>query len=273
TGSLTYDAAENRLTYTDATGTPKELILNTTNLRYDTERNALQYTNTKGLTESIGLSALVTSNETLTSLDQDAIGLQYKDEKGVVHKAKIVSANTANIIKVDGDFGALLIAEDIHANQEKTTVSGGKGTVVTLEENNNTKNYKVEVTDDLIKILKSAMPKFFYMPSMVMPTSKDQISDPTIMEENAGVFTIKLYNSYTKQFNLTDASSSAVNAGRATKLPVLPANQLDYYVTFYDKTVFEGVSISNEGDLSYRIKQDADITIGSFMNIVFAVRP
>ncbi|WP_164124246.1 hypothetical protein [Sphingobacterium luzhongxinii] len=273
TGSLTYDAAENRLTYTDATGTPKELILNTTNLRYDTERNALHYTNTKGLTESIGLSALVTSNETLTSLDQDATGLQYKDEKGVVHKAKIVSANTANIIKVDGDFGALLIAEDIHANQEKTTVSGGKGTVVTLEENNNTKNYKVEVTDDLIKILKSAMPKFFYMPSMVMPTSKDQISDPTIMEENAGVFTIKLYNSYTKQFNLTDASSSAVNAGRATKLPVLPANQLDYYVTFYDKTVFEGVSISNEGDLSYRIKQDADITIGSFMNIVFAVRP
>ncbi|SKC04099.1 hypothetical protein SAMN05660841_03797, partial [Sphingobacterium nematocida] len=259
--------------YIDAKGVSKELALNITGLRYDAESSALQYTNSKGLTETIGLAALVKSNETLTSLNQDATGIEYRDESNNTHNAKVVSANTTNIIKVDGDFGALLIAEDIHANQEKTTVSGGKGTVVTLEENNNTKNYKVEVTDDLIKILKSAMPKFFYMPSMVMPTFKDQISDKDVMEENGGVFTIKLYESYKKQFGLTDQSSSAVNVGKVTTLPVLPANELDYYVTFYDKTVFEEVSISNEGVLTYRIKQDADITIGSFMNIVFAVRP
>ncbi|SKC11903.1 hypothetical protein SAMN05660841_04359, partial [Sphingobacterium nematocida] len=56
-------------------------------LRYDAESSALQYTNSKGLTETIGLSALVKSNETVTVFDYDKSSnqLSYTDEKGQPH--------------------------------------------------------------------------------------------------------------------------------------------------------------------------------------------
>jgi len=63
--------------------------------------------------------------DVLTSLTQDASGIHYKPETGAVQDAKVVSANTANIISVDAtDFGAFLKAEDIRANQTTTTVKG-----------------------------------------------------------------------------------------------------------------------------------------------------
>ena len=63
--------------------------------------------------------------DVLTSLTQDASGIHYKPETGAVQDAKVVSANTANIISVDAtDFGAFLKAADIRANQTTTTVKG-----------------------------------------------------------------------------------------------------------------------------------------------------
>ncbi|SDH68380.1 hypothetical protein [Myroides phaeus] len=120
-----------------------------------------------------------------------------------------------------------------------------------------------------IKALKAAMPKFFYMPSVVMPTAADQISaevTPNVTYAN-GIYTVDLYANYTAQFGSPRVSSEA-----NFKLPVLPKEELIYNVTWYDSTVFTNVNITKEGKLTYKISPNADVTIGSFMNIVFAVK-
>ncbi|WP_286399807.1 hypothetical protein [Myroides odoratimimus] len=121
----------------------------------------------------------------------------------------------------------------------------------------------------VLKQMKAAMPKFFYMPSVVMPTAEDQISanvTPNVTYSN-GTYTVDLYANYTSQFGAPKVTSQA-----NFKLPVLPANELIYNITWFDPTVFTNVAVTPEGKLTYKISATADVTIGSFMNIVFAVK-
>lgn len=120
------------------------------------------------------------------------------------------------------------------------------------------------------------------MPSVVLPTAADQIpsemSSSSKMTESNGVFTINLHSIYTDQFggNFETSNSNSgkvANVSRTTLLPTLDSTELDYYVTYFDKTVFKSVSISNNGILTYEIHPTADVSMGSFMNIVFAVKP
>ncbi len=268
TGSLAYDEETNALSYVDAKGKATKLALNKTSLEYDPSENQLKYMSSSGRLQLVSLP-----NETVTTLKQDALGLKYKNEKDAEVTAKIVSANEKNIIKVDVDFGALLTAQEIQFNQEKAIVSAGTGVKVDSRVKGNEVEYTVSIAEDVIKELKAAMPKFFYMPSIVMPTSEDQITDESIITESGGVFTVRLYDSYKKQFSLSDRSSSVSSPNVTTTLPILPATELDYYVTFYDKTVFTEVKLLQDGILTYKIASDADVTLGSFMNVVFAVKP
>ncbi|HUH27490.1 hypothetical protein [Gelidibacter sp.] len=121
----------------------------------------------------------------------------------------------------------------------------------------------IDRTSGVIKQLKAAMPTFFYMPSVVVYTAADQV--PT--GETFG--TIDLYAKYNLQFG----SPAVVNPGATTALPVLPAGELDYFITWFDESVFENVTVSNAGILTYTIKAGADVTMASFMNIVFSVKP
>lgn len=113
----------------------------------------------------------------------------------------------------------------------------------------------------------SVTPKFFYMPSIVLPTD---ISDPSYNSDNKE-FTINLYNLYSEQFGLTDPTSSSKNSG-ATNLPVLANNELEYFITYYDNTVFTGISLSNTGILKYKLHSPITFSDKTFMNIVFKVK-
>ena len=117
--------------------------------------------------------------------------------------------------------------------------------------------------------LKATMPKFFYMPSIAMPTHTTHFVTGDGFSESAGVFSVNLHTRYESQFS----NIENVSPGRTTTLPILPANELDYYITGYDKAVFENVSVSNIGVLTYKIKANAVVSSSTFMNIVFAVRP
>lgn len=123
--------------------------------------------------------------------------------------------------------------------------------------------------------LKAAMPKFFYMPSIIIPTSEEQMTASNSGAVSGDEFnnttrqgTINLYGRYQTQFD-TPMSS---NTGATTNLPILPAAELDYHITWYDTSVFTSVTVTNEGLLNYTVSPTANITIGSFMNIVFAVK-
>ncbi|WP_316805658.1 hypothetical protein, partial [Pedobacter nototheniae] len=128
---------------------------------------------------------------------------------------------------------------------------------------------KIVVADPTTGVLKqvaAAMPKFFYMPSVIVPTAADQfVAESGISGESFG--TINLYARYNKQFG-----TPAVSSTGAPALPVIPANQLYFYVTWYDTSVFASVSVSATGVLTYTVQSNADVTAGSFMNIVFAVK-
>ncbi len=115
----------------------------------------------------------------------------------------------------------------------------------------------------------ASMPKFFYMPSIAMPTHPNHIVPGDGFSMIGGYYSVSLYGKYLDQFGVP----KAVNLGQTTILPVLLKGELDYYITSYDVAVFEEVSVSNEGNLTYRIIPNSQVTAATFMNIVFAVKP
>lgn len=135
----------------------------------------------------------------------------------------------------------------------------------------------------------SSMPKFFYMPSVVLPTTLAQsqtinpaylgVGDTTNpqfvnkygMEYNQStkVFTINLYNIFSAQFTSPFKTSSS-----ATGLSgfVLNSNHYEYYITKVDTTVFEDVTLSDDGVLTYKVIENAVARDGSYMNIVLKAK-
>ena len=116
-------------------------------------------------------------------------------------------------------------------------------------------------------------PSYFFMPSLVLPTNSANL--PSYATFNTGVFTIDLYSVYANQLglqgNVSGATKTALASNPSSKLPVLNASSLDYFVTYFDNTVFDpsSISLSTDGKLSYQILSGSAITEKTFMNIVF----
>lgn len=120
-----------------------------------------------------------------------------------------------------------------------------------------------------------AKPEFFYMPSVLLPTLA---SDDKLSADGAsgysftnGTFTVNLYQLFQKQFGTPIMSSSTTSNLDGF---VLDANQYDYFVTHIDETVFdkESIVLLPEGIVTYKVKPDAIIRNGSFMNVVLKVK-
>ncbi|AWG25778.1 hypothetical protein [Flavobacterium kingsejongi] len=232
------------------------------------------------------LSTLVTGDETKlvngtnttvtgtgTATNQYAVNVATGGAAlGVVKQAAttpVVTINAAGELAVNANNGlsvatgnvqlggALTKATTVTATATNTLAVAGLQTGTTAD-----KIVVADATSGVLRQMNSAMPRFFYMPSIVIPTAADQITDGTTFG------TINLYNRYSTQF----ATPTVSNPGKTTTLPVLAASALDYYITWFDATVFDNVTVSNTGVLTYTVKANADVTVGSFMNIVFAVK-
>ncbi len=109
--------------------------------------------------------------------------------------------------------------------------------------------------------------RFFYMPSIVLPTD---ISDPSY---NAATqtFTIDLYKAYSNQFGLINAANSSQSPA-STTLPVSVSSALEYFITYYDNTVYQNVALTDAGVLTYKLPAVFTLSEKSFMNIVFKVK-
>ncbi|WP_286407140.1 hypothetical protein, partial [Myroides odoratimimus] len=125
----------------------------------------------------------------------------------------------------------------------------------------------VDKNGDVIKALKAAMPKFFYMPSVMVPTAESQAQQEGVTYNNTTrTGTIDMYAIYKKQFGSPVMSSTGASA-----LLVLPASELGFHVTYATEGVFTIVSINAEGLMTYKVNDTANVNIGSFINIVFSV--
>lgn len=121
-----------------------------------------------------------------------------------------------------------------------------------------------------IKLLSNdseAMPHFFYMPSIVLPIDT---SNPSY-DSADNQFKIDLYALYIEQFKLNNQSSSTKSPG-ASSLPTVASSDLEYFITYYDNTVFKDVTVNNNGLLKYKLNPTITLSEKTFMNIVFKVK-
>ncbi|MCH7400157.1 hypothetical protein MM236_19340 [Belliella sp. DSM 107340] len=194
--------------------------------------------------------------------------------------------NNALTVMKNGNTGIGIIgnqATDIPT--QMLDIGSGNVRVREINDNNgDTATDRVVVADEdgVLKTIdlseinpKATLPKFFYMPSIIIPTSESQLLEPNSgalagdsFDDNTLQGVIDLHGRYSDQFGTPMVS----NLGSITSLPVLPSNELDYHIIWYDTNVFTAVSVNNSGVLNYTVNSNADVTIGSFMNIVFAVR-
>lgn len=108
--------------------------------------------------------------------------------------------------------------------------------------------------------VKNAMPKFFYMPSIIIDTS--------VVDVNV-VKTVNLYTQYTGQFNVTNTAFRSTSA--PAQIPILPAaTDLHYYVTYHDAASIEITGITDQGVMSYKVLGNTNSL--SFVNIVFVIK-
>ena len=128
---------------------------------------------------------------------------------------------------------------------------------------------------------KSNYVSYFYAPSIILPTSSLEIStnanDDISYNTNTKIYTVKLFSIYQKQFSMqgeTASIKSAVKNPLATSLPTHNSTDLDYYITYFDNTVFipTSVQITNSGVLSYQIVDNPAVTENTFMNIIYKVK-
>lgn len=113
-----------------------------------------------------------------------------------------------------------------------------------------------EVIDAIAPITSKAA-RVFYPPSIAIDASS-----------NGTGRTVNLYTEYTDQFASVNTVASA---GAPAAVPTYAANELYYYVTYSDPTVFDNISISAAGLMTYDIiGQPADYN--SLINVVFVVK-
>ena len=149
-----------------------------------------------------------------------------------------------------GDFSGEAISESLdvkEGNLRVRAINENEGDVIAD---------RVVVADPngVLKTVSAAMPKIFYPPSIIFDTSVNY------------TFQRNLYNEYVSQYGTPMISSS----GSAGSIPTYAANQLEYYITYYDTDVLDNLSIDANGVLTYDV-----IGPGSgytFMNIVFVVK-
>ncbi len=218
-----------------------------------------------------------------------SIGLLTRDRiNGQESKLKLYHDNSLSQINANSEKGLRISAfahkdislgkfyfkpgEDNETFESTLIVRGDGGVQVT---NINKPEFVGKTTDKIVvadekgvlKTVGAAMPKVFYMPPVMFDTS----NKGTGKKRN-------LYNEYVAMFGGTGAvvdmsgRPSLVKNDDAEKatIPVFSANELDFYVSYYDPKVFAKVQVDKNGELTYDIISKAKY--GAFMTVVFVVR-
>lgn len=148
--------------------------------------------------------------------------------------------------------GALTETTVLTASTENTLAIQG------LEAGSSSDQLVVSGVDGVLKKVNSAMPKFFYMPSILLDTE-------TVGAEH----TVNLYTEFTKQFSNIPATYNST--GAVANLTFIPQiEDLAYYITYADDKVIKIDSVSSKGEMKYTVIKQAKST--SFVNIVFVVK-
>jgi hypothetical protein len=118
--------------------------------------------------------------------------------------------------------------------------------------------------------------RYFYMPSVNIPVN------------TTGTKTFELYEAYRNQFVKSNNQAGGSNpwsgpnawVSNNTSLAQIPspetdrlynANELDYVITYYDKSIISALSINASGVMSYTVSSIAT-TAATYFNIILVVK-
>ncbi|RYF11508.1 MAG: hypothetical protein EOO42_21230 [Flavobacteriales bacterium] len=203
-----------------------------------------------------------------------------KNLENVIAIGKNSLVNTSNSMSLGGlGVDAVNVGINTAAPAHKLHIVGAGGTTnpIRVEGLQTGSAGDKIVVADITGVLKTvssitATPKFFYAPSMVMPTVNADL--PSYVSYAGDTFTVDMYAFYNYQFSMmgeTAVTKSAIKSAGAGTLDVLAASALGYFVTYFDNTVYDptSISLSADGKLSYKILSGATITAKTYMNVVF----
>lgn len=278
-------SAVNTLTTTvnGVTGNRVEII-NSNTLCLDSTKRFLTSIVNGYISGAIDISPVVTANQktttlsngTNTSVAATTTGnvTDYKvnvptgcvETLGVVKQAPTnaaVTINAAGELVANANNGLTVANANVQLggqlNQATTITTTANNTLAVNGLQAGAMTDKIVATDEngILRVVKAAMPRFFYMPSMLLNT-----------ETVGATYTVNLYNEYKSQFTNIPASQ---RSSATSNIPFIPtAAELDYYVTYFDNTVIQIVSVQADGTLTYKVTANAKTS--SFVNIVFVVK-
>ena len=254
-GALSVDAAAittgQNVTSTNKiilTGTPTGAALKPFNIDVDETKLNLQnmagkVTNNQIATGTTGQVLITNAAGTTQWVDQSALGDNTTASNGLT--------KTASNIQLGG---ALTTPTVIATTGTNTLAISGLPTTGTTAD----KIVVADPTSGVLKLANAAMPKWFYMPSIVLDVA-------TIGTGK----TVNLYNLYKSQFESVPGTMNSTGVQKSIPFLLNPTD-LEYYVTYVDAAVITVTSVNANGVMTYNVTGKAKTT--SFANIVFVVK-
>jgi hypothetical protein len=110
--------------------------------------------------------------------------------------------------------------------------------------------------------------KFFYMPSFLIELTKTGPGKFNLYEEYERQFTKSIYND---TFVSSSIDPGFTNVPTHESGRLYHANELEFVVTYYDKSIMFIDRIDPDGEMWYRI-DNLNLTVKSYINVVLVVK-
>ena len=234
-------------------------------------------------------NAITTFKDSEAADPNDALLQLGNGTSNLKNNAVTIMKNAHTAIGVTGTEAAAKPTELLDLGGEATTGNGGLRirNINSAAYSSTVTTDKVVVADDrgVLKTVdrsaiapQSILPKFFYIPSLVLPTTSANLPDGVSYDAGSQQFTVDLHAIYSRQFgmegNVSGAARTAIKSAGAGTLPVLAATALEYFVTYFDNTVFDPatITLSNAGVMTYKVLPSSTVSEKTYMNIVFKVK-
>lgn len=184
-----------------------------------------------------------------------------------VNKVSINSGSASEILYVDGTVRIGRLPYDGATTGIYTKRDGSAST--TADQPFSANNEVVVDSNGVLGRSTRALPQFFYLPSIVMPTTPEAVTPLDYATYNGAneVYTVNLYQVYDRQYGML--YQHALKSPGAGDLPRLSdAYKFAYFITYYDKQVFTDVAVTNNGILTYKINSVALKSARTYMNVI-----
>ncbi|MCY4780549.1 hypothetical protein ORI89_12880, partial [Sphingobacterium sp. UT-1RO-CII-1] len=230
-----------------------------------------------------GMVPVANADGTITYKKVGVDGIDAKDLTAADYDED-PALDKSTIEVVTGGEKAVLVETSLRVKEESITTGHIQNGTIKPEDIAEAGANQVLVTGDnkkpVWKDAKKVAPQFFYMPAVIFDTSKQGTATRDLYQEYVNQFTGGKVGAGNETYPISHGPAGTTpvqyaggivgSAGAPDDIVVFENDELYYYVTYYDETVFENLSITEEGKLTYTVKAGA--TPSSYMNIVFVIK-